>query len=162
MSPVRLALAALLASALVAGCGVVSTTPPVPSPADFTDIANGLSRLGIHIDHVVSGDAGCTDPDLIPTAIGLDAAGLDQSSVVRLHLYIFRNRASFEKLRESVDACAGSYVTDPDTFESVDESPYVLASQGPWGQQFEAALRAGLKASAGDGGDGGGGYGGYE
>ncbi len=161
MSPLRLAVAALLMSALVAGCGVVSTTPPVPSPADFTDIANGLSRLGIRIDHVVSGDAGCDDPDLVPTAIGLDASGLDQASVVRLHLFIFRNRASFEKLRETVDACARSFVTDADTFESIDESPYVLASQGPWGQQFEAALRSGLKASAGDGGNGSGGYGGY-
>jgi hypothetical protein len=161
MSPVRLALAALLLSALVAGCGVVSTTPPVPSPADFTDIANGLSRLGIRIDHVVSGDAGCADQDLIPTAIGLDASGLDQTSVVRLHLFIFRNKDTFEKLRETVDACARSFVTDADTFESIDESPYVLAAQGPWGQQFEAALRAGLKVSAGDGGAGSGGYGGY-
>ncbi len=160
MSPVRRALSALLLSVLVAGCGVVSTTPPVPSPAGFTDIANGLASRGIRIDHVVSGDAGCTDPDLIPTAIGLDAAGLDQGSIVRLHLFIFRNRASFEKLRETVDTCAQSFVTDPQTFESIDESPYVLAGQGPWGQQFEAALRDGLKVAAGDGGDSGG-YGGY-
>jgi hypothetical protein len=160
MSPIRRALTALLMSALVAGCGVVSTTPPIPSPADFSDIANGLASRGIRIDHVVSGDAGCSDPDLIPTAIGLDAAGLDQATIVRLHLYIFRNRDSFEKLRETVDICARSFVTDPETFESIDESPYVLAGQGPWGQQFEQALRDGLKVSAGDGGNSGG-YGGY-
>ena len=158
MSPIRLALAALLMSALVAGCGIVSTTPPIPSPADFTDIANGLSRLGIRVDHVVSGDAGCADQDLIPTAIGFDASGLDQTSVVRMHLFIFRNHDVFEKLRETVDTCAAGFVTDPQTFELIDESPYVLASQGPWGQQFEAALRSGLKVAAGDGGAGGGGY----
>ena len=75
-----------------------------------------------------------------------------------MHLFIFRNHDVFEKLRETVDACAASFVTDPQTFESIDESPYVVASQGPWGQQFEAALRSGLKVAAGDGGAGGGGY----
>jgi hypothetical protein len=43
-------------------------------------------------------------------------------------------------------------VTDPETFESIEESPYVLAGQGPWGQAFEAALRAGLATAAGTGG----------
>jgi hypothetical protein len=161
MSPIRLAVAALLMSALVAGCGVVSTTPPPASPGDFADIAKELARLGIRIEDVVAGDAGCDDQELIPTAIGFDASGLDQTSAVRMHLFIFRNHDVFEKVRGAVDGCAGSFVTDPSTFESIDESPYVVASQGPWAQQFEAALRSGLKVAAGDGGAGGGGYGDY-
>ncbi len=92
MSPIRLAVAALLMSALVAGCGVVSTTPPVPQPRPTSPTSPTACRASaIRIDHVVSGDAGCSDQELIPTAIGFDASGLDQASVVRLHLFIFRN-----------------------------------------------------------------------
>ena len=121
---------------------MVSTTPPAPTPADFPDLAGELALRGVKIDNVVSGDAGCTDPDLIPTAISHRATGLDQAEPVRLYLYIFRDRESFERLRPTVDDCAEAYVTDPETFESIDQSPYVLAGQGPWGTEFEATIRA--------------------
>jgi len=136
---------------LVAACGTIETTPPAPTPADFGGIANELGQRGIRVENVVSGDAGCTDPQLIPTAIGLTASGLDQAKPVRIYLYIFRNRDSFEKLRAAIDTCARSFVTDAETFESIEQSPYVAAGQGPWGQQFEAALRAGLEVAAGTG-----------
>jgi hypothetical protein len=136
---------------LVTGCGTIETTPPAPTPADFGGIANELGQRGIHVENVVSGDAGCTDPQLVPTAIGMTASGLDQTKPVRIYLYIFRNRDSFEKLRAAIDTCARSFVTDAETFESIEQSPYVAAGQGPWGQQFEAALRAGLEVAAGTG-----------
>ena len=136
---------------IVAACGTIETTPPAPSPADFAGIASALRQHGIEVQDIVSGDAGCTDPDLIPTAIGVTATGVDQTKPVRIYLYIFRNRSSFEKLRASIDRCARSFVTDPETFESVEQSPYVVAGQGPWAPQFEAALRAGLESAAGTG-----------
>lgn len=136
---------------LVAACGTIETTPPAPTPADFGGIANELGQRGIRVENVVSGDAGCTDPQLVPTAIGMTASGLDQTKPVRIYLYIFRNRGSFEKLRAAIDTCARSFVTDAETFESIEQSPYVAAGQGPWGQQFEAALRAGLEVAAGTG-----------
>ena len=71
--------AVLLAAALVGACGTISTTPPAPTPADFQGIASEITKRGIAIDHIVSGDAGCTDPALIPTAIGFTANGLDQA-----------------------------------------------------------------------------------
>ena len=80
-----------------------------------------------------------------PTAISFDASGLDQPTPVRIYLYMFRNRATFERLRATVDACARSFVTDPETYESLEQSPYVIAGQGPWGPQFKAALRAGAR-----------------
>ena len=48
--------------------------------------------------------------------------------------------------------CAQSWVTDPETYEELQESPYVLAGQGPWAPGFEAALRTVLTAAAGTGG----------
>lgn len=153
MSPRRTGLAGLsMAALLVIGCGIVSTSPPAPTPADFPDLAIELTRGGIVIDNVVSGDAGCTDPVLIPTAIGMDASGFGQAKPVRLHLYIFRTSEVFERLRSTVDECARSFVTDAESFESIDQSPYVLAGQGPWAPDFETALRKGLEAAAGNGG----------
>ena len=153
MSPRRVMFAAvLLVVALVSGaCGTISTTPPAPTPADFQGIAGELTKRDVVIDRIVSGDAGCDDPVLVPTAIGLDASGLDQAEPVRIYLYIFRNRESFERLRATIDDCAGSFVTDPETFETVEQSPFVLAGQGPWAPEFEAAIRESLAVAAGTG-----------
>jgi hypothetical protein len=146
-----LPLAALLLMLLTA-CGTISTSAPEPTPSDFEGIAAELAKHGrIVISEVVSGDAGCQDPTLIPTAIGFTADGLDQVEPVRIHLYIFRNRDAFERLRATIDECARSFVTDPETYETIEESPFVVAAQGPWAPKFEDAFRGALKVAAGTG-----------
>jgi len=95
--------------------------------------------------------AGCDDQELARTAIGFDAEGLDQESTTRLYVYIFRNREAYERLRQTVDACARSYVTDPDAYASVETSPYVVASAGPWATRFHDAVRAAITEAAGTG-----------
>lgn len=153
MSPlIRAAGGLLLCVLVVAGCGTVETTPAAPTPADFGGIISEFAKRGVVATHVVSGDAGCTDPVLIPTAISFTASGVDQASPVKIYLYIFNDRAAFERLRPTIDACARSFVTDPETYQSIDESPFVAAGQGPWGQGFEKALRDGLAIAAGSGG----------
>jgi hypothetical protein len=151
VSSIRLIAAVLLLALSSVACAALSSSTPAPTPSDFNGIADGLTKRAVTITNLVSGDAGCTDPTLIPTAIGFDASGLDQTEPVRIHLYIFNNRASFEKLRESIDVCARSFVTDAETYESAEQSPYVVAGQGPWAPQFEGALRAALQAAAGTG-----------
>jgi hypothetical protein len=136
---------------LVASCGIDTGSAPAPTPADFQGIATELTKRDIVIDDLVSGDAGCDDPVLVPTAIGVTASGLDQATPVRLYLYIFRNRDSFERLRASVDECARAFVTDPETFDSIEQSPFVLAGQGPWAPEFEDAIRDALEVAAGTG-----------
>jgi hypothetical protein len=142
----------LLAAAILAGCGTISRTPPVPTPADFPGIASLLSDSGIAVTNIVSGDAGCPDPDIAKTAIGFDAAGADQATPVRIHIYIFRNRDTYIRERASIDRCAASFVTDPATFESEESSPYVVAGQGPWAATFRDRIRAALVRASGDGG----------
>ena len=132
-------------------CGVISTTPPPATPADFVGITGSLARRHITVEHVVSGDAGCDDRTLAQTAIAFDAKGLDQATPVRVHVYIFRNRDAFERLRQEVDTCARSYATDPDAFASVEASPYVVASGGPWAPEFQAAMRSAITEAAGTG-----------
>jgi hypothetical protein len=150
----RLLLPAVLVLVAVASaaCGMVGTSPPAPTPADFQGIAAEIVRRGILVDGVVSGDAGCSDQVLAPTAIRFRASGLDQPTPVTFRLYIFRNGDSYRKLRSAVDACATSYATDRNTFVFVDASPFVLAGQGPLGPTFEAKLRDALRTAAGNGG----------
>jgi hypothetical protein len=150
LRPAGLGLAIVLAI-LLAGCSTISNTPPAPTPAGFQGIAGNIVQRGIRIDHIVSGDAGCPDVELAKTAIGFDAVGLDQAKAVRLYVYIFRNRATYERLRSTVDSCARTYVTEPSTFESVETSPYVVSGQGPWGPSFKANLRAAITQAAGTG-----------
>lgn len=148
----RIAVMSVVASVVLASCGLASGSPPAATPADFPGITGELATRGVRVNRFVSGEAGCPDPVLTPTAIAFDARGLDQATDVRVYLYIFRNREVFERLRSTIDVCAATFVTDPETFESIEVSPYVLAGQGPWGQDFKTALRAGLAAAAGSGG----------
>lgn len=137
--------------AALAACGTISRTPPAPTPADFPGMAGVLTQHGIRVDQIVSGDAGCDDQELARTAIGFDAAGLDQTIPVRVHIYIFRNRPTYERLRATIDQCATEFVTDPATFESVETSPYVVAGQGPWAPNFKDNIREAIVEAAGTG-----------
>ena len=139
-------------AALLGGCGTISRTPPDPTPADFPGMAAILTQAGISVTNIVSGDAGCADVAIAKTAIGFDASGADQTTPVRIHAYIFRNRLRFEENRASVDRCAAAFVTDPATFESVESSPFVVAGQGPWAPTFKERLRAAIIRAAGTGG----------
>jgi hypothetical protein len=145
----RLAIVVVLAVAL-AGCEALVGATPKPTRAGFQGVANELARRGIEIDGLVSGDAGCNDPVLAPTAVSIRAGGLDQQDRLTLYLYSFRNLDSYQRLRTAIDACARSYVTDPATFESVDAAPFVMVGQGPWGSRFEAAIREALDAVSPD------------
>jgi hypothetical protein len=147
-----IALVAMTAGLVVTGCGALLETPPAATPTDFGGIAGDMVQRGIRLDHIASGDAGCNDPTLAQTAIRFDADGLDQTSPTRVYVYIFGDHDSFERLRQSIDACARSYVTDPDAFESIDQSPFVVAGPGPWGPDFKAAVKAALVEAAGTGG----------
>ena len=137
----------------LAGC-TTSNVPVAPTPADFGGITQVLRARGITVTDVVSGDAGCPDADLAKAAIAFRMSGLDQTTPVVAHLYVFGNQAAFARRAGDVATCARSYVTDPALLESIDVSPYVLAGNGPWAPAFRTQLRAGLTVAAGDGGNG--------
>lgn len=145
--------AILLSATIVAlaGCGTVSFTEPPATPTDFPGITGRLNAVGIKVRDYVSGDPGCADPDLAKTAIRFTAQGLDQATPATMYLYIFNNRAAFDRNLAKIGPCAASFVTDPDTFQELEESPYIIASQGPWAPHFESVLRATLQQAAGTG-----------
>lgn len=142
-----------LVVAIAIGIGIAGCEPssegPGPTPANFEGIVAELDRAHIAVDHVVSGEAGCDDPTLAPTAISFDARGLDQPTPVRVHLFIFADGAAYDRLRPAVDRCASAFVTDPSAYVAVDARPFVAASAGPWGPHFTAAMRSALGRAAG-------------
>ncbi len=142
------AIAALLAFSLT-GCQALASTPPPPTPADFAGIVAFLAAEGIAVDNVRTGDAGCGDRRLVGPAISLRAGGLDQATPVAVHLYLFKGAAAYEKLRSVVDDCAGAFVADASTYESIDAMPFVAVGQGPWAPGFREALRTALTKAAG-------------
>jgi hypothetical protein len=145
--------ASLLAlAAAVAGCAGLLESAPTPDPAPFPEISGQLGRFGITVSDWVSGDPGCDDPTLSPTAIRFDAEGLDQATPVVLRIYIFRNREAWNRRLADVDTCAAAWASDPATFEQLQVSPYVIAGQGPWPPDFKDALREAITAAAGNGG----------
>ena len=149
----RTALVALVALVALgsAGCGA-ATRPPSPTPADFPGITRVLGVLGVSVSHIVSGDAGCADARLAPTAISFTAGGLDQAPAVAVRVFIFRDADAFTRNLDAIDACARSFVTDPSTYEKVQASPFVAVGQGPWAPEFRAALSKGLAQAATTGG----------
>ena len=144
--------AALLLGLMLVGCSALRVSPPPPGPEPFPGIAGRLGQVGIDVSSWTSGDSGCEDPSLNPTAIRFTASGLDQPTPLTLRIYIFADRAAWDRRLADVDTCAGTWTTDPATFEVVQTSPYVVAGQGPWPPQFAAALRKAIETSAGSGG----------
>jgi len=141
-----------IAALILAGCGAILEPSPEPTPADFPGIAGELANRGLDLADIVSGDDGCDDDSLTATAIGFDASGLGQAEPVRLRVYIFRNAETYDRRRPDVDACVAQWATDPATVELVDARPFVLAGQGPWTDEFKAAVREAMTAAAGAGG----------
>lgn len=138
----------LFAVVILTGCSSLVEGQPSPTPLDFGGITVAVAEGGITISGTVSGDAGCSNPTLIATAIRFDASGLDQPAPVRLRIYIFADQAAFDRRRADVDTCIATWATDPAAIETIDAPPYVVAGQGPWGAAFKTALAAALRAAA--------------
>jgi hypothetical protein len=140
---------ALVAVALATGaCSAFTPQTPKPTATTFAGIVSELALVGVGVENVVAGDAGCDDQRLARTAISFDASGLDQAEPTRVYLYAFKDGAAYDALRPMVDLCARSYVTDPEAYATVDATPYVLAGPGPWAPEFEDALGEALGRAA--------------
>lgn len=143
---VPLALAAALG---IAGCTGLIERQPSPTPQDFGGIVGALGAEGITITNPRSGDAGCQDPNLIPTAISFGASGLGVPTPILVRVYIFGSEDAYNRELPAIDACAAQWAKDPATFETVEGVPYVVAGQGPWPPGFKFAVQHALRVAAG-------------
>ena len=134
---------ALLAVLVVAGCSYVETVPLRRRPARLPGDRQRARRRRHQDRHVVSGDAGCTDQVLAPTARSFDARAWTRDDRPDLPVHVRRPGDLSSACARRSTLARSSFVTDPETYESVEQSPFVLAGQGPWGTAFEAALARG-------------------
>lgn len=139
----------LAAVVLLAGCSDLGGAPPAPTPLDFPGIAGQLTLQGLVVAQPRSGDAGCNDPTLIPTAISFDLSGLGVTTPIRARVFMFADRSAYDRRRAAVDTCTAAWTTDPATVEFVNAPPFVLVVQGPIPTAFKAALVRALTTSAG-------------
>ena len=146
------ALLFVVLACLALGACEPESDPAHPTPASLPDVLVVLAQAGFNISNVVSGDAGCADQNLAHTAISLTVQGFDQTTPTKIYIYGFRDRATFERLDSTVDACARSYVTNPAAYGNVQISPFVVAGPGPWAPSFTDHLRSALTVAAGTGG----------
>jgi len=151
-TPRRIAALALAAGLTLAGCSTIEQGPPSPTPLAFPGIAGELGRVGITVSDWRSGDAGCDDTTLTPTAVAFKATGAGMTTPTLLRVYIFGDKAAWTRRSADVDTCVAAWATDPATVELIDVSPYVLAGQGPWPAAFKTALRDAITRAAGTGG----------
>lgn len=147
--PRRRTVFGLLVALLVAGCNGPIGQTPRPTPQDFETLFGEMTRVGVLVNEVRSGDPGCNDATLAGPAIAFSARGLDQADPVRIHLFIFRNRDAYERRRADVDTCARAFIADPARYEALDASPFVAIGEGPWAPGFREAVRAVLVAGVG-------------
>ena len=148
--PLLLLLVVLVSVGLVACEG--EDNPNNPTPASLTSSLEVFGSAGLAVSNVVSGDPGCADQSLAGNAISFNLRGFDQTTPTRVYLYGFKNRATFQRLASTVDACARSYATDPAAYGNIQASPFILAGPGPWAPTFEQHLRTALTKAAGNGG----------
>ena len=146
---IRRASLALALTVALAGCrGTTELGPPQATPTDMGGIAVALQAQDVRINGLVSGEASCPDQTLAKSAITFQASGLDQATPVTVHLFIFNDDAAYQRARPSVDVCSRSFVTDPSSYEALDQTPYAFVGQGPWGTRFKDAVRTALALAA--------------
>lgn len=148
----RRVLLGVVIAGVLGGCAGVLQSPAPPAPEPFPGITGHLGRFGIDVLSWTSGDAGCANADLRPTAIRFQAEGLDQTTPIELRIYIFGDHDAWDRRLADVDTCVAAWATDPANFQIIQVSPYVLAGQGPWPPGFTKALHDGLTEAAGSGG----------
>ena len=146
----RLRCSIVLATAvLLAGCSELGGAPPQPTPLDFPGLAGQLALEGLIVAQPRSGDSGCSNPTLRPTAISFDLSGLGVTNPIRARVFMFADRAAYDRRRLDVDTCTAAWATNPGAIEFIDAPPFVLVIQGPIPSDFKAALTRALTASAG-------------
>jgi len=66
----RIALLAALVTLFAVACSAFTPTTEPATPTDFAGVVAELANVGINVNRVVSGEAGCDDQRLACTAIG--------------------------------------------------------------------------------------------
>jgi hypothetical protein len=155
-SRVALALVrAMGAVALVAGCGSVVASPPLPTPGGYTEIFEAWALNGVAVHERTSGDPGCGDASLADNAVHVVVSMAPDPAPRDVYLFRFRNSVRWADGGPGVDACQATFeaisARAGGPVARVDVSPYRAFGDG-WTPELRAALERGLADVAGNGG----------
>lgn len=152
---VRLLMGVTGAVALLAGCGSVVGSPPLPTPGGYTEIFEAWALNGIAVHERTSGDPGCGDESLADNAVHVVVSFPPDPAPRDVYLFHFRNSVRWADEGPKVDACQAAFeaisARAGGPVSRIDVSPYRAYGDG-WTAEIEAALKRGLASVAGDGG----------
>ena len=152
---VRVLMGATSAVALLAACGSVVGSPPLPTPGGYTEIFESWALNGIAVHERTSGDPGCGDQSLADNAVHVVVSLPPDPSPRDVYLFHFRNRVRWADAGPLVDACQAAFeaisARAGGPVSRIDVSPYRAYGDG-WTPELEGALKRGLLSVAGDGG----------
>lgn len=152
---VRLLAGVTGAVALLAGCGSVVGSPPLPTPGGYTEIFEAWALNGIAVHERTSGDPGCGDASLADNAVHVVVSFPPDPTSRDVYLFHFRNNVRWADEEQLVDACQAAFeavsARAGGPVSRIDVSPYRAFGDG-WTLELKAALEHGLASVAGDGG----------
>ena len=152
---VRVLVRATGAVALLAGCGSVVASPPLPTPGGYTEVFEAWALNGVSVHERTSGDPGCGDQSLADNAVHVVVTMAPDDQPRDVYLFRFRNTVRWADAGPVVDACQGIFeaisARAGGPVSRMDVSPYRAFGDG-WSPELQAALARGLAEVAGNGG----------
>jgi hypothetical protein len=135
----------LLLSVALAGCGARGR--PTPIPGDLGQVINALVLRGATITAQVSGDAGCSVPDLRNNAIRYDVLMPDETAAAPVYVFNWYRPTDFEAGASSFDQCVSEHrAAHPASDVATVASPPWRAYGRDWSPALRTAVDEALRA----------------
>ena len=152
---VRVLVCASCAVALLAGCGSVVASPPLPTPGGYTEIFEAWVLNGVAVHERTSGEPGCGDASLADNAVHVVVSMAPDPAPRDVYLFRFRNSVRWAD-GGSGDRCLPGDLRGDLGAGRRPRLPHrcqpVSAFGDGWTPELRAALERGLAEVAGNGG----------
>lgn len=144
----RTVAAAVLALAILIGCG--GSQPPTPTPGTLNDVIANLVLRGANVHNLVSGDPGCPTSALHDNALSLEVALGNQSALHQIYLFRWRRASDFDAAAQAFADCVAEYEALHPGVEvgQLESSPW-RAYGTLWTDELETIVRDAVLATEG-------------
>jgi hypothetical protein len=131
----RALLGLLMAAALVVGC--YGDTGPGPTPGSMDDVIGAIVLQGITVQHLTSGDAGCSVASLHENAVHMTLVIGAQSASHEVYLLNWKNQAKYDAAATDFAACMADFQAHNPQVQLTEIDAYPWRAYGPgWTSQL--------------------------